>query len=382
MKPSIVFLGSQIAVGGAQRMLMLQADWFHRQGYSVWAVFFYDRDGLYDQWRTEVDFPLLNLDGWSRDGFLIVNLWRLMRALWYLWRLLHRNRITVVETFTPDSDLLGLPVAFLANVPIRVGCYQGVIREMAAWRTWLHTWLTNSRLTTRFVAVSTQMVDIALKAGIRAPKIVMIPNAVEVPTPEDEIRLRALRAPLRRELGVPEDGVMLFSAGRLSEEKGHRYLLNALPPVLDACPNTVCVLAGDGYLRSELERQAHSLGIEKRVRFLGVRHDVLALLRAADLYVLPSLAEGLSLAMLEAMVAALPLVATRVQGATDVILSGKNGILVPIGNSDALAQELISLICQPETWDVLGQAARRTVLESYTIDKIARQYEQLFFQSE
>jgi glycosyltransferase involved in cell wall biosynthesis len=379
MKPAILFLGTQMAVGGAQRMLLLQARWFHQQGYRVFAGFFYDKEGLYDRWKSEQEYPIICLDGWVFGASPITNSLRLLRALWRLWQILKNNDISVIETFTPHSDLWGLPVAWLAKVPVRIGCFQGIIHRMSQRQTWVHARLINSPVATGLVCVSDQMKEFALEKGIHPNKVTTIPNAMDIPDLDTEAVLRGQRDALRYELGVPVEGVLVITSGRLDREKGHTYLIQAIPKVLERHPGTVFVLCGDGYLRADLEKQAVDLNIGDRVQFLGIRHDILALLRAADIFVMPSLAEGLSLAMLEAMVARLPMVLTKVQGSIQVITPGKNGLLVPVGDSNALAQVLCLLLDQPEIWNDLGEAARQTVIDSYAIDQIALQYESLFF---
>jgi glycosyltransferase involved in cell wall biosynthesis len=378
MKMPLLFLGTQMAVGGAQRMLMIQAAWFKAQGYPIWVAYFYDKEGLHEKWQSEYDFPIINLDGWRFGASPFSNASRLIGALGRLWRLLREHKISVIETFTPHSDMWGLPVAWLARVPVRIGCYQGIIQTMPDWQAWIHARLVNTPIITRFVGVSNQMVQLAIEAGIKPEKVVMIPNAVDIPSIEDDAAWRAQREALRLALGVPEDSVLAITSARLDREKGHTYLLQAIPPVLEAFPRTIFAFGGDGYLRAGLEQQATELGIDRNVRFLGIRHDLPALLRAADIYILPSLAEGLSLAMLEAMVAELPVLVTRVQGSTDVITSGKNGVLVPPADPSALTQALLALLQHPENWAALGQTARQTVLEDYTIERISQQYEQLF----
>ena len=186
MKKPTVFLGTQMAVGGAQRMLMIQAAWFLKQGYPIWAVYFYDKEGLHEKWQSEFEFPIVNLNGWRFGASPISNTWRLLGALWRLWRFLSEHKISVIETFTPHSDIWGLPIAWLARVPVRIGCFQGIIQRMPGWQTWIHARVVNSRIVTRYVCVSNQMVEVGLDAGIRREKMLMIPNAVDIPTPEVE----------------------------------------------------------------------------------------------------------------------------------------------------------------------------------------------------
>jgi len=379
MRPAITFLGTQMATGGAQRMMLLQARWFHQQSYPMFAIFFYDKEGLQDRWQSEYEYPIIHLSGWKFGASPFTNAFRLVRALWRLWRFLRKNEISVIETFTPHSDLWGMPVAWLARVPVRIGCFQGIIQTMPQWQTSIHARMINTPVATGLVCVSNQMTDLALEMGIQPDKVFTIPNAMDIPDLETEADLDAQRDRLREELAVSEDGVLAVTSARLDREKGHKYLLGAIPDVLNIYPDTVFAFCGDGYLRVDLEKQAFELGIKENVRFLGIRHDMLALLRAADIFVMPSLAEGLSLAMLEAMVAQLPVVVTEVQGSIDVIESGKNGLLVPAADSDALTQVLCSLLAQPEKWESLGESARQTVLDSYTIDRISQRYEKLFF---
>jgi len=322
MRPGILFLGTQMAIGGAQRMMLLQARWFHHHGYQMFAVFFYDKEGLQNRWQSEYAYPITHLNGWKFGASPFTNVFRLIRALWRLWFFLRKNDISVIETFTPHSDLWGLPMAWLARVPVRIGCFQGIIQRMPQWQAWIHARMINTPVATGLVCVSNQMTELALEMGIKPEKVVTIPNAMDIPDLETEANLRAQRDSLRNELAVPAGSVLLITSGRLAREKGHTFLLQAIPEVLRVYPDAIFALCGDGYLRADLEKQAYDLGIQENIRFLGIRHDMLALLRSADIYILSSLAEGLSLAMLEAMVARLPMVVTEVQGY--LFLIGKN----------------------------------------------------------
>lgn len=376
--PKILFLGTQMAVGGAQRMMLSQAAWFSQKGYPVTVAFFYDKEDLHAKWMSDHQVPIVNFQGWRFGASPFVNMVRLLGALWRLWRFLREQKIDLIETFTPHSDLIGLPIAWLAGVPVRVGCYQGIIHTMPAWQAWLHTRLVNTLIVTGFVGVSNQMVELALEAGVRPNKVVMIPNAVKVPGPDAETELRSHRERLRKELGVPDGGVLTITSARLDKEKGHTYLLQALRQIVDKFPQAVFALAGDGYLRESLEVEADQLGITGQVRFLGIRFDMPALLRAADIFILPSLAEGLSLALLEAMTAGLPVIATHVQGSQDVVLHKQSGYLVKPADIEDLRTAIIRLLDQPDQWQVFGQVGRDIVLRGFTIDSVCQRYEEYF----
>lgn len=377
MSRSILFLGSQMATGGAQQVLRAQAAWFHRQGWRVIVAFLYDKEGLAGAWQAESPFPVVNLDAWHKDGSPLRNSLRLAGGLVRLLALLRRSKVQVIETFTPHSNLIGLPLAWLAGTPVRVGTHHGRVGNPTWWLDWLHGRLINSPLAACLVAVSPQACQTAVEQeGVRPERIRIIPNGIDF----DQRPLLAPeeRARIRESLDVPEGGCLALSVGRLVPQKGHATLLEALPQVLERFPQTVLAVAGDGPLRPELTRQAQALGIAPAVRWLGNREDVPTLLAAADLFVLPSLSEGLPVALLEAMAAGLPVAASRLPGIESAVETGHTGLLVPPGDPPALAAALISLLGDPERRKELGSAAQTLVRERFTLDKMCMAYERLF----
>ena len=151
---SILLLGTQMAVGGAQRLLLDQAQWFVTQGHRVQTAFFYDRDGLYDRWQKENDFPVYDLQAFSTGLSFIPKVTALFSGLWRLWSIMRRERFDVVITYTQDSNTLGIPLAWLAGIPIRIGTYLGAIRGMAPlWRK-IHAFIVNTGCMNRIVAAS------------------------------------------------------------------------------------------------------------------------------------------------------------------------------------------------------------------------------------
>lgn len=372
-KPAIVLLGSQMARAGAQEVLLMQARWFHEQGYPVTAAFFYDRDGLASTWQAGAPFPVINLNAWGYRIPLWRKLPRLGPGLWRLWRLLRREKIQIIETFTPDSNLMGLPLAWLAGVRARVATHHGYIEGTGNTERRLHGALVNSGLARRLVAVSAQVAEQAIgEEGVNAARVRVIENGIQ-PLPHST---PAARAALRKELGIGEKGLLVLTVARFKLQKGYTYLLDAIR--LAGCPEAVFAFAGDGPLRPEMEAKAIDLGVEKRVRFLGVREDVPALLGAADVYVMPSLWEGLPIALLEAMSAGLPCVVTAVEGVRDILRDGENGRLVPLGDAAALAAALADTLADEAGRARMGAAAKALVAEKYTVERMCHEYEALF----
>ncbi len=207
--------------------------------------------------------------------------------------------------------------------------------------------------------------------GVPAEKIRVIDNGV------DEQRFRPGDEPqLRAELGVLSGELLLGAVGRLSEEKGLDVLLRVLSR--EALPPVRLAIVGDGPERSALEELTRSLGLEDRVAFLGMRSDTERLLRAFDLFVLPSLKEALPIALLEAMASGCAILASRVGGIPGALAPEVEGVLVDPRDEDQLAQGLQRLVGSAELRSKLGRAARLRVEQSFTLDGTARRHEELY----
>ena len=228
-------------------------------------------------------------------------------------------------------------------------------------------WL--ARASSSFVVLGERMrVFYVEKVGIAPERVRVIPNGVVV---KDENA--ANRQMARRELGLGEEFVV-GAVGRLAPEKNLGLLLQAFARATNSGGPGTLVLIGDGSERQALETQARELGIAERVRFTGWRKDVSAVLPAFDAYALTSLAEGLPLALLEAMSAGVPVVSTAVGDIPEVVRNGATGRLVQSGDEAAFADALAELRNQPELRQALARAARAQVVERYSRDAMVDAY--------
>jgi glycosyltransferase involved in cell wall biosynthesis len=300
-------------------------------------------------------------------------------ALLRLISYVRRERIDLVHTHMDLADYYGAAAA-------RLGGARGVVStrhnadEFRMRRTWKrYPFLLLERLSyeaaDRVVGVSQGVVDfLAASEYLPRRKMMVIPNGVEpalLEHPPD-------RAAARARSKLPPFQPLLGCVGRLEPQKGHTYLLQALPALLATRPGAGLVIAGDGPLRAELEAEARRLGIADRVHFPGYHHDVPALLAALDLFVLPSLWEGLSKALLEAMAVGCPIVASRAVGVTEVLRDGEEGILVPLRDAGALAGAMERALGDPGLAGRLGRAARQRVIEHYSMRTVGSAFDQLY----
>jgi len=365
-----------MAVGGAQHILLAHGKWFRENGYRVVVAFFYDKGGVHAQWERKHGFEIVDLQAWRTGAGITSNLLRLFRGMYRLYRLISRERIDVIETFTHHSNLLGLPIAWVAGVLKRVGTHHGRPR-MGPGLGGLHSFLANAGIMTHLVAVSEHLRNEAERTeGIQAKKITVIVNGIieccAGPTGQSAARQT------RFELKVPEAGHLVLSVGRLVLKKKNIHLIEAMPRVLERFPKTIFAFAGDGPLREALKRRVRELALESNVRFLGTRSDVPNLLAAADLFAHPSCREGCPLAVLEALSMRVPIVASRFQGISDVLEHRKSALLVPTGATRDFAAALIEALESPQLRRDLAHYGAQIVAREFSMQTMCQRYDKLF----
>jgi len=287
-----------------------------------------------------------------------------------LARWLRRERVGVLHTHSLDPLCYGALAAFLARVPVRVHTQHNVMLAGYGAAERLKFSL-GARACTTMVSVSDEVDRLVGAAGVPARKRAVVRNGVD---PEGPPAPRAPRA--RRE----ETGPVVGTVARLAPEKDQHRLLEAFALLRREHPGARLVLAGDGPLRAELEARARELSIDPAVTFLGFRERVADVLSGLDIFALSSRTEGVPLALLEAMAAGLPVVATAVGGVPEVVVDGESGLLVPPADAEALAGALGRLARDRPLAERLGAAARRRVRERFSLAATARVYARLYDQ--
>ena len=221
----------------------------------------------------------------------------------------------------------------------------------------------------------------AIEAKVRAEgrgfaSFSIVPNGVDLA----RFDLPAGAFTLRREFGIPVGAPLLGVVARLEAEKGHRYLIEAMPAILRGAPETWLVIVGDGSLDAALRAQAAALPrpARDRIVFTGRREDVAAITGEIDIAVLPSLREAQGISILEAMARRKPVVASAVGGIPEVLTDGVDGLLVPPADPRSLAAACIRLACSPEERARLGEAGRATVEARFSLDAMVRSLEAIY----
>lgn len=211
--------------------------------------------------------------------------------------------------------------------------------------------------------------------GIPGKRISVIHNGIDPgPAPTDQDRAAA-----RKRLDISPNRPVVMQVARFHPVKDHASALRAWSIVHQQMPDALLVFVGDGPDRGTLEDLTRTLGLEDAVRLIGAVDNARQLIPAADLCMLTSLSEGLSVTLLEAMAAAKPIIATEVGGNPEVVANGKTGLLVPSGNIQAIAQAILQLLPNaPYTARTLGQAGRQRLFDAFTADRMHRMYAQYY----
>ena len=228
--------------------------------------------------------------------------------------------------------------------------------------------------TTAIVAISGAVRDVMVACGVDLSKIRLIPSGTDIDRFEAAVPDSSLRDSLCIEPTMP----LVCAAVTLAERKGIRYLIEAAAILKSKGMPVHLVIAGDGEQRAELEQLARDLGVS--ASFVGFYPDMPALLASIDIFAMPSLSEGLVVAVLEAMAAGRPVVASAVGGLRESVINGVTGFSVPRMNSEALAEGIAKLIANPTMAAEFGLAGQARVRSNYSLEYMARGNEALYYE--
>jgi len=359
----IAYLVRQLGVGGLENVVVELANALEPSRFACSIVSFAAPGPLQNKVHTaQVQVVALNQSG-GNNPVLVYRLYRFLR----------QQRPHIVQTHNWATLLEGFLGAKLAGVPLIVHAEHGTI-ESRARNLFLqrHLWKKVHRVLCVSQAHRRRLAD-----TVRFPyqRLQPILNGVDTslfaPRPGD-------RKSLRTQLGLKPECLYIGTVGNLRPVKNHALLLRVSQQVCRRYQNVRFVLIGHGPLREQLAAYAQELGIQHQVQFLGTRADIPELLNALDIFVLPSLSEGLPMSVLEAMACGLPVVATQVGGLPEVIEDGKTGLLVPSQDEQQLTLALEVLIQHEKQRKVLGEQGRKRVVEHFSVQKMTNEYQELY----
>lgn len=346
----VALVSTERGWGGGEEQARLLALGLRSRGHN--CVVFARDDGLFARRMTDEGLEVVRFRGKGRS----------LASLWKIRQHLRRIRPDVLHC----NDSHALTSAGLAALGPRIPARIASRRVVFPPRSALHyRWFAD-----RVVCVSEAVAEICRKRGIPADLLQVVHDGVDPSRANGGDRLRG-----RKVLDVGDDQTLVLTVAKLTDCKGHTYLLNAAPAVLREHPEVIFAFAGDGELLEPLQEETRRLGIESRVRFLGFRQDVPDLLHAADLFVLPSHTEGLCSTLIDAMLAGRSIVTTTAGGIPELTGACDRDAphvawSVPPRDCDALARAILDALDSPEKRAEFQERARSRAEKLFTANRM------------
>ena len=368
----IAYLIDGLGMGGAERLMVPVLKTLDRNRFEPRVCVFQVRDGnpIADELQANgIPVDLLHIP-YLRDWTALPRLRKYLKA--FQSDLVH-TQLEFADTLgNMASKWLRLPsVCTVHTMPsqdmsVKSKAHQQV--ELFALRYFCDKVISVSEVARQYhIAISNSAPE----------KVVTMYNGIDL-TPYQQIDADRERESVRRDLGIPLDGIVLTTVAVLSEPKGIQYMIRALPSMLESFPNAYYLIVGDGAYRNALEEEVKTIGALDRVIFAGMRKDIPRMLSASDIFVLPTLTEALPTVLAEAMAARLPIIASAVGGVPEMIVDGENGRLVKAGDVQELADAGKSLLVGPALRKRMGETGWQVVNQKFNITEQVRRLERLY----
>jgi glycosyltransferase involved in cell wall biosynthesis len=367
---TVVLVIDALGRGGAERLLALYAPELRDLGYNVRVVALQVRDGNPEAAKLQaLGIPVDHIE--LRK---IRNLRQLMRVT----RAVREMRPSVIHAHLEAATLVGGILRVVLAVPA-VATLHTLEHPSGLNRASLRLWVMGrilSNLYDRVIVLSDAIAREARIHGLQRAPLVTLSNGI--PPPVDAWNAAEVRGRLRAELGILDDALVIVTVAVLRPPKGVDKLIAAMTEVLRSFPSARLLIVGDGSERQRLEQQTRDAGIGHAVVFAGFRDDVFDLLKASDVFVLPTLLDALPTVVIEAMFASLPIIASRVGGLPDMLDDGVEGELVPPGDVQALATSILKMLKESERREAAGAAALRRAQTCYSLPSQVRKLADLY----
>ena len=374
MKAKVLQLTSiQYGIGGAENLLLSLADKYDRNKFEFYFCNLFGEKGEHDDFPSEIrrrGHKYINIPGGSLS--------QLPSILFKLANVIRREKFDIVHTHLRYASIIGAFMAKIAPIPFLISTRHHTdtsYRYQPRYIQILEYIATHN--TDHHIAVSEKAKRVMVeKEQVHPKKITVIHNGIHL-SKFDQSSFVKENSKLKQEF-FPEGVRVVGNVGSLDPVKGQSYLLRAAAKVVAKCPDVRFIIIGQGALRGELEALTRKLGLESYVVFTGHRYDVPQLLKFFDVYVHPSIEESFGIAVIEAMAASKPVVASKVGGIPEIVVDGVTGILVPPEDSDSLADAILQCLSNPVLSEQMGYEGRKRVEAHFTIEQTVAKYQEVY----
>ena len=376
----ILHVVDSMARAGTEHQLVLNLIALDRTRFENSLCYLYPVDFLAEEVRRlGIDVFCLGLKGKGQ--------W--LSSIYHFVRLIKTKKIDLVHTNLYEADVVGGIAARLSGVPA-ISTLTNPADATLPFQKQLHVkgyklWLSSAiqKLVYKtchrhFIAVSEHVRKSWIGSGIDEKLISVIPRAVS-----QDLQQRATASvveEMRRALSLNDNYPVLLNVGRLIPQKGQTYIIEAMPDILERFPKAKLLIAGEGPFRDELKKTVNNLGLDSAVALLGTCRDVKSLYQISDIFVFPSLSEGMPGALLEAAALGKPCIVADIEPTREILEDERSGLFIPQNDSKALAQAVIRLGVNREEARTLGLKAQEKVLSHHIINNIVHKLEDLYIQ--
>jgi len=364
-KIAIVYMITDLSTGGTPTALLRLLSEINRSEYDLTVISFYSNDSFISNEIMDLDISVIDL-GMTRK-------WRIY-AFWKLNHFLKDIQPVILHTWLFHANITGRILGRFNKVPLIIASRRST-NIGGSWREILMR--KTSGMNDRIIAVSEAARQAEINNSKIPPnKVVTIHNGLDT-TLYKSVSDEAIKT-IRDSFEIPDDAILLGAVGRLHPAKGFNDLITAMELLERKTSSTHLLIVGEGELMDQLKLQVRKSNLDGKIKFAGIRNDIPEIMSAFDIFVSPSLWEGLPNVVLEAMAAGKPVVATSVGGTPEVVVDSLTGLLVPPHNPEALANAILFLCENPKLRKSMGQAGRDRVIKHFSIEQMVQQTEKLY----
>ncbi|SHF32130.1 Glycosyltransferase involved in cell wall bisynthesis [Thermoanaerobacter uzonensis DSM 18761] len=312
----------------------------------------------------------------SRSPYSLSNI----RALNQLIKTMRENKFSLVHVHTPVGAFLGRLAAKITNTkPVLYTAHGFHFYKGAPLKNWL-IYYTMEKIaahwTDGFITMNEEDFNIAKKFNLRRKDAVFYVHGVGLDIEKYSINDEERRKKLREELGFSDNDILLLTVAEINTNKNHKQIIDTIK-ILKDYSSIYYLIVGTGEEEEKLKNYVLLNNLEERIKFLGYRRDISEILNAIDIFILTSLREGLPRAIMEAMAAGKPIIATNVRGNRDLVRDGVNGYLVPVNDIEATAKAITKLAENTTLRTKMGEEGRR-IIQDYDIKKVLREMDEIY----
>ena len=356
-KINILFLTNSLNIGGIERNILDYLDAADRNQFNFFVCSL-KSGGIFEREIRKREILFVNL----RFGGI------------QLFSFLKENDIDIIQLYGLRVNVVAMPIGKLAGCKVIA-----TIMSIDAWRKWYHVLL--DRLTSPCVDLWISNSEAGKKVAIKrekftAAKIKVIHNGINLGIYRRVAKDKIIK--LKQKYGITENDIVVGEVANLREMKGHKDVINAIPIIIQQYPNIRFFFAGKDASDGEIERYAKAKGVDKYIVFAGYCDNIPEILSIFDIFILPSLWEGLPTSIIEAMAIGLPIIASNVGGLPELIDDGENGILIEPRSPQQLASSILYLLKNKDVAGLMGERNIRIARQNHDIESKARDFEKVY----